>query len=369
MEVFYILRQAFMMNGRVYLMRRRYHKPRPTNDWPYVTESVVFEILSWVPAGDLVRYKTVCKQWRSLIDDPNFIDLHKSRARQIIVGTAKCPSRTVITPDGGEIFISNIRHGQIMGSSLCGLLCVQTHYNCYHLRNIATGMSFPLPPLVSNTYAIEMRPYPIPQSRQYTVVAICRSSQTITSYWGLFTVGVDSGWRNQIFPLEVDAAVVWSTYVLCESSVTFLVKYRYPRGKAMESHSFDPCTGQLTSRTPPFNLEHERNRKLVSHDWDGKFAMSSIGGEDIYTWILDNHETNKWRYVTTASPRKGGKSFLGIQSVCFVHQGKMWLRSRNRDVFSLDLLTGKMDKITGNATRTFKIYDLESYKSTFDTPI
>lgn len=142
------------------------------------------ENLSWVPAQDLVRFEIVCKQWRSLIKDPSFIDLHKSRAGRRVMGTAKYPNRRWRRCFSLE---QKTPIGQIIGSNTCGWVCAETGDNIYHIRNPSTGKSFQLPPLKSNSYAI-------PQSRQYNVVAVCKyysATRYNTFYWALFTIGVD----------------------------------------------------------------------------------------------------------------------------------------------------------------------------------
>ncbi|XP_040369750.1 F-box protein At2g23160 isoform X2 [Rosa chinensis] len=42
-------------------------------------DAVIVEILSWLPAKSLLRFRCVCKAWRALISDPYFIRKHLSR--------------------------------------------------------------------------------------------------------------------------------------------------------------------------------------------------------------------------------------------------------------------------------------------------
>lgn len=84
----------------------------------------------------------------------------------------------------------SIRHGRILGSRSCGLVCVETDKNESQIRNPITGKSLQLPPLERSLNAGEMRVYPNPRSRQFDVVA----SYDIY-YLASFTIGVDSEWR------------------------------------------------------------------------------------------------------------------------------------------------------------------------------
>ncbi|KAK9276527.1 hypothetical protein L1049_006061 [Liquidambar formosana] len=46
-----------------------------------IFRSIEHEILSRLPVKSLLRCRSVCKQWRSIIDDPSFVDVHASRSQ------------------------------------------------------------------------------------------------------------------------------------------------------------------------------------------------------------------------------------------------------------------------------------------------
>ncbi|KAJ4881363.1 F-box protein [Raphanus sativus] len=50
---------------------------------------LVEEILSRLPPKPLVRLRTVCKQWKTLVDDNTFINNHKKTFRFILVTKSK----------------------------------------------------------------------------------------------------------------------------------------------------------------------------------------------------------------------------------------------------------------------------------------
>lgn len=47
----------------------------------YFPDEIFFEILVFVPAKDLIRFKIVCKSWYLIISDPEFVNTHLARAR------------------------------------------------------------------------------------------------------------------------------------------------------------------------------------------------------------------------------------------------------------------------------------------------
>ncbi|XP_021291716.1 putative F-box protein At5g42430 [Herrania umbratica] len=46
----------------------------------HIPDEIVYDILSFLPAKSLQRFKLVSKPWGSLISDPNFAELHLQRA-------------------------------------------------------------------------------------------------------------------------------------------------------------------------------------------------------------------------------------------------------------------------------------------------
>ncbi|XP_074326133.1 putative F-box protein At1g47790 [Apium graveolens] len=47
----------------------------------YLPEEIMFEILSWLPVKSLVRFKSVCKLWRSIISNNIFIRTHLANSK------------------------------------------------------------------------------------------------------------------------------------------------------------------------------------------------------------------------------------------------------------------------------------------------
>ncbi|CAI9115340.1 OLC1v1016221C1 [Oldenlandia corymbosa var. corymbosa] len=44
-------------------------------------EDLIFNVLAWLPAKSLMRFKTVCKSWQALILDPYFVESHHTISR------------------------------------------------------------------------------------------------------------------------------------------------------------------------------------------------------------------------------------------------------------------------------------------------
>ncbi|XP_017244981.1 putative F-box protein At3g17480 isoform X1 [Daucus carota subsp. sativus] len=48
----------------------------------YLPEEIIFIVLSWLPVKTLLRFKSVCKSWRSMISDTQFVGAHLSNSRR-----------------------------------------------------------------------------------------------------------------------------------------------------------------------------------------------------------------------------------------------------------------------------------------------
>lgn len=75
------------------------NKRKKVQMWPLheLLDEIVWEILIWLPVESLVRFKSVCKAWHSIISNPSFVraHLHLSKQRQ-----KQNPSSFLITPSG-----------------------------------------------------------------------------------------------------------------------------------------------------------------------------------------------------------------------------------------------------------------------------
>ena len=63
---------------------KRLKRPHNQNT-PELPRDMIRELLSWLPADSLLKFKRVCRDWRSLIEDPNFIKEHATRASPVFL--------------------------------------------------------------------------------------------------------------------------------------------------------------------------------------------------------------------------------------------------------------------------------------------
>ncbi|MFS7946738.1 putative F-box domain-containing protein [Helianthus anomalus] len=101
------------------------------------THTIVFEILTRLPAKDVGRSKSVCKQWYALLSTQDFVRIHCSRSvvssnqRVLLIDDLTCSVRLIISNNndyGPSSIVTFPLHHQnndvSILSHLNGLLCV-----------------------------------------------------------------------------------------------------------------------------------------------------------------------------------------------------------------------------------------------------
>ncbi|KAM7460954.1 hypothetical protein LguiA_029075 [Lonicera macranthoides] len=194
-----------------------------------IPEEIVFQILKELPVKTLIRFGAVSKLWCSIIDDPIFIDSHRTRSYtrtggiSILCQNLQNSGRLRIyftDPDGGSpVPFLNLPDGILdcfgydkdyrnwdQGfnplQSVNGLICRK-----YCIWNPSTRESIDLPPIRLNiTSQFDVRCYIYPRnllgfdsvSKQYRVVNMCdiRIGQIWCAEFRILTLGRDLCWRN-----------------------------------------------------------------------------------------------------------------------------------------------------------------------------
>ncbi|KAM7460956.1 hypothetical protein LguiA_029077 [Lonicera macranthoides] len=187
---------------------------------PILPEEIIFEILKELPIKTLVRFRVVSKLWCSIIDDPFFVDSHRTRSHshngdiRILCQYRKNFRLKIYTtdPQGGSLVPFPTLPDGILGchgdyhlytvtglQSVNGLVCRK---NC--IWNPSTKKSIDLPPksidangercyvFQSNLLGFDF------VTKQYKVVNMCHTvfGQIIHVEFRILTLGRDLYWRN-----------------------------------------------------------------------------------------------------------------------------------------------------------------------------
>ncbi|KAM7464974.1 hypothetical protein LguiB_012536 [Lonicera macranthoides] len=205
-------------------MEKKRRKSASSSSSPIaVPEEIVFEILKELPAKTLVRFRAVSKLWCSILDDPIFVDSHRTRSHTRIGGIRilcqykEKPSRLKIystDPQGGStvpfltlpVGILNYHDYNVTClQSVNGLVCSK---NC--IWNPSTRESIDLPPIsIDGTELMQIRKEGChvyqrnllgfdSVTKQYKVVNACEIcfGKIKRVEFKILTLGTDSYWRN-----------------------------------------------------------------------------------------------------------------------------------------------------------------------------
>ncbi|KAM7460951.1 hypothetical protein LguiA_029072 [Lonicera macranthoides] len=325
---------------------------------PILPEEIIFQILKELPVKTLVRFRAVSKLWCSIIDDPFFVDSHRTRSHtrnggiRILCQYKENFSLKIYTTDpqgGSPVPFLTLPDG-ILGchyhytvtdlQSVNGLVCRQ---NC--IWNPSTRQSIDLPP--KSIDANGERCYVFQSNllgfdsvtKQYKVVNKCHTvlGQILHAEFRILTLGRDLYWRNLDSVPEklsfrtgfgvccVDDVLFCSGWVDSnEVIVAFEVgpeKFRVillPNGvdaSSMNSHLIQ-VGGRLGfvmvdyARAAEVDLDELKNVKVLeSLDYvDARDVDQATNGDDdddddddddevevMNIWILENYHKQQWK--------------------------------------------------------------------------
>ncbi|KAM7464969.1 hypothetical protein LguiB_012531 [Lonicera macranthoides] len=188
---------------------------------PILLEEIIFQILKELPVKTLVRFRAVSKLWCSIIDDPFFVDSHRTRSYarnsgiRILCQYKENFSLKIYTTDpqgGSPVPFLTLPDGILDGyhgdydhytvtdlQSVNGLVCSK---NC--IWNPSTRQSIDLPPItidsnVERCYVLQINLLGFDSvTKQYKVVSMCHTvfGQIIPSEFRILTLGRDLYRRN-----------------------------------------------------------------------------------------------------------------------------------------------------------------------------
>ncbi|KAM7460959.1 hypothetical protein LguiA_029080 [Lonicera macranthoides] len=199
-------------------------KSTASSSSPILPEEIIFQILKELPVKTLVRFRAVSKLWCSIIDDPFFVDSHRTRSHTRNGGISilcqyrenfsfkiyttdpqgRSPSPCLTLPDGilGDVddnYLDIDSYSFNRLQSVNGLVC---RNNC--TWNPTTRQSIDLPPISIDANEDRWMVFPNnllgfdSVTKQYKVFHICHSffRQLTRVEFRILTLGRDLNWRN-----------------------------------------------------------------------------------------------------------------------------------------------------------------------------
>ncbi|KAM7464966.1 hypothetical protein LguiB_012528 [Lonicera macranthoides] len=210
-------------------MEKKRGKSASSLSSPFLPPEIILEILKDLPAKRLLRFRVISKLWCSIIDDPVFVDSHRTRSYTRTGGI-----RILCQYEYAEDLILNIYSTDPQGGSPLpfpalpvGILGYRDNdhhnYTFNHLHSVnglvyrknciwnpSTGQSIDLPPIIfdangkrcvcqRNMLGFDS------VTKEYKVVNLCVTSfgQIRHAEFRILTLGRDTYWRNLDFVPEI----------------------------------------------------------------------------------------------------------------------------------------------------------------------
>ena len=101
-----------------------------------IPNELFFEILTYLPIKSLLRFRCVCKRWRSMISDPSFAEAHRSRSAAALLfsfpdlGSRRQRKYTLVSVKNGEARLPLVPEFPCrnISQSVNGLVCMYEQY-------------------------------------------------------------------------------------------------------------------------------------------------------------------------------------------------------------------------------------------------
>ncbi|GAA0152833.1 hypothetical protein LIER_43198 [Lithospermum erythrorhizon] len=277
------------------------------------TDDLIIEILTWLPAKCLTRYKSVCKLWCVIIKSRKFIEKHMQHAKPSIrfinslnSPPSKKPFKFCFTLDGLilERNILNESHGMIN----------ESHGYC-RIRNPATNWNLVLPVqqvFSKYRFMIWMSMIYLPSSEKYKVLSV--QADFVDIYLNVLTVGVDVTWRHVEVPVfcRHNRGIVRS--MTCDG-VSYIMRYcrKYELPHIFACQIKDECLVEIPLPQRVVSLCGTGSLFRLTECYN-KFGLWCMLKGDFHIWILQDHTKAEWDERKIVLPPSVFKQYPFIES-------------------------------------------------------
>nr|GMD48983.1 putative F-box protein At3g52320 [Ipomoea batatas] len=280
-----------------------------------LSDDIIAEILSWLPVVSILRFKSVCKTWRRIIEqDDELMEKHHHRA-----GAATCFSYQYkhIIRRLGYVFVTRFET-----EKKAEFWCIDTQKGLVlekdrgrievgerlRIRNPATRQAVYLPVVAGNWTVAGM--FFVGKSCCKVICFSQAGNSVMEGRFRAITVGVDATWRplnNDKSSSSLNYSIGIPSFCRPHRRIYWMgINYRCPKIYAlsignvfhvvlMDSEpkkilSVDSNNERCKSREIPETLFSDWSN-VVPREWDSKLCLYGQDGENnINIWVLQNDE-------------------------------------------------------------------------------
>ena len=249
-------------------------------------KDVIIEILSSLPAKSLLRFKCVCKEWCSIIQDQVFIETHLNKAPFII----RYSDKDETSLGTYRIVVGNFEAmGTVNGLSL--------EKSCdseeCRIRNPTTRqiLDLRLPHPHKGTFCVVFCYKSLGQCKLVSLYKdeTCYGCQVLT-------IEKDDQWRDLEVPssqgnkvlrvrlINTQREVVHYTMVILDGTEIYVKIYTFD----FENECFSTTNSTLTQGS------FTRSSKVSVMAWDGCLSYAEVKEEALNVWVLEDYKKKRW---------------------------------------------------------------------------
>ncbi|PON64816.1 F-box domain containing protein [Trema orientale] len=266
------------------------------------------EILSWLPVESLLRFKSVCKEWCSLIETEYFIQKHMSQVTPISLKDNKFQS--IKARSFSILYVSD------------GLLLEKdfAHQN-YRLRNPATHQVIYLPNpcldgILHRGFEFDFNP----STGEGRLVCECLEMDmsrflAVDKGLKLLNVGRDRSWKFLRRPMwegkgQVEVVRAYDVDPMRDGEIHFVRIICSENQLSLDVLSFDVRREYIAINTLPKGVFSDFSKGVFPFWWDNRLAVADIIEEGLHVMVLEKYRNQcrwSWSRNKTVIPLR----FLG----------------------------------------------------------
>ncbi|PIA56808.1 hypothetical protein AQUCO_00700870v1 [Aquilegia coerulea] len=283
------------------------------NEYKNIPDDVlVVNIFSRLPAKTLSRFKSVCKQWLSLIEDPSFVDSHLALTKEKGMGYIQIldikegrfryfsmNTSTGLTKELG--FTVKVRYPYPLTPPCNGLLCfpegIKRSFKLMRLCNLTTGETITIP---KPQCFLKKRPGALVtafgldiSSANYKVVCSTENSDSQVEVYTLRSGGGGNSWKTIKCPLGITIPLCLQNPIYTNGNIHWDFESAHSVCKII---AFDLADESFRVIIGPKDVKHIRHHLC---ELGGSLCMiyendTSEGKTELSIWMLKDYDKQVW---------------------------------------------------------------------------
>lgn len=284
-----------ILKGQNNVKKIRMDKDIVGNNVPYLHEGIISEILGYLEVKSLLRCKSVCKLWHAVIQENEFVTMHRLRNRgryQVIERMGES-----INSDGTK---ETFRY---LDESVNGLLIEKRISSAtkYRIVNPFTKQILDIPKPGNTGYRMSI--FIDSSTFSYNLVSVHSPDKECRNIvFKVLGLGCDNprgfSWRTlniTAFNNIGDYKMYYYRIITLPDGIVYVLKLLNVGFSRPEIIRVDLVRESSTMCVMPESLFHDRNKERVKFEmWQGMPTIHSMEEKKLNVWALKDHKKQKW---------------------------------------------------------------------------